>query len=257
MQHHCAWRNVRALQNAGRTYPFICFFFLFLFILFGTGCQTLKEVPKYQLTEGFYTSRLYHKKLKKVYIVPTDDTIKIYSAKGLAKEHPDTLAALKIAFPAHNKPAAFENYVFSKNSFDVDVLSVLFKYRPSVSGFPRQFNTAFNGVVYLGYRSDLYRLSYRQTPLRIFRRFITHYGYSVGGFTGFGTERIDEYVTNNNLSIQYDGLVNLSGIAIIVGVDKLTFGLTAGTDHLLDKNHSVWLYQHKPWFGISIGLNLN
>jgi hypothetical protein len=50
----------------------------------------------------------------------------------------------------------------------------------------------------------------------------------MGLFTGLGTARIDEYVTSNALSIEYDGLVNLTGIAVIAAVDKLTAGLTFG-----------------------------
>ncbi len=139
----------------------------------------------------------------------------------------------------------------------MDVLTVLFKYRPSAKGFPPQLNATFNGAAYFGYRTDAYKLSYSRTPLHIFKRTITHYGYSFGFFTGFGTARIDEYDTNNALSIEYDGLVNLLGVAVILAVDKVTFGLTCGTDHLLDKNAKVWVNNGKPWLGISIGLNLN
>ncbi len=94
-------------------------------------------------------------------------------------------------------------------------------------------------------------------PLHDYRRGITHYGYSVGLFTGFGTARIDEYVTNNALNIEYDGLVNLTGAALIIAVDKLTAGLTFGEDHLLDRNRKLWVTNGKVWIGLSLGLNLN
>ena len=101
----------------------------------------------------------------------------------------------------------FTSYQFQQNTFDVDVLTIPFKFRPEVNGFPRQLSATFNAAVYLGYRSDIYNLSYKQTPLRIFKRNIIHYGYSFGLFTGIGTARIDEYVTNNAINIQYDGAV--------------------------------------------------
>ena len=137
------------------------------------------------------------------------------------------------------------------------MLTVLFKYRPSANGFPPQFNATFNGAVFVGYRNDIYKLSYAENPLHIYSRRITHYGYSIGMFTVLGTARIDEYVTNNALSIQYDGLVNLTGIAVILAVEKLTAGVTIGQDHLLDRNKNLWVNNGKVWFGLSLGLNLN
>lgn len=123
---------------------------------------------------------------------------------------------------------------------------------------PNQLNTSIlNGALFLGYRTDIHHLRYKKTPFQTYKREITHYGLSFGIFTGIGASRIDEFVTLNALTIQYDGFVNPSGVAAIIAVDKLTFGLTLGVDHLLDKNRKVWIYQGKPWMGLSIGLNLN
>lgn len=225
--------------------------------LFFYSCSLIKNSPKYGFTEGYYKSRIFHKKEKKVYVVPGDDTIKVYTAQSLLKESVDTTQSVKIAFPQNQKPLQFTSYQFHQNTFDVDVLTIPFKFRPAVNGFPRQLNATFNGAVYLGYRSDVYHLSYKRTPLRVFKRNIMHYGYSLGLFTGIGTARIDEYVTNNGINIQYDGAVNLSGINLIVGVEKVSIGLAAGVDYLLDKNRKYWVNNGKPWVGFSFGLNLN
>ena len=83
------------------------------------------------------------------------------------------------------------------------------------------------------------------------KRSITHFGYSLGFFSGFGTARIDEYDTEGALNYEYDGLVNLTGIAIIAALDKLTAGLMIGVDHLLDKNSSAWINNGKTRIGIS------
>jgi hypothetical protein len=227
---------------------------LSLAVLFAS-CETIKQSSKYQFNEGYYKVRL-DGKVEKVYVLTGSDSIKVYRRKDLNSKQIDTVKAVLISFPP-KKPAGFTGHSFHRNTFDVDVLTVLFKYRPVAKGFPPQFNATFNGAVYLGYRTDAYNLSYSKTPLHLFNRVITHYGYSFGVFTGFGTARIDEYVTNNALSIEYDGLVNLSGVAVILAVDKLTFGLTLGVDHLLDRNSDVWVNNGRPWLGISIGLNLN
>lgn len=220
-------------------------------------CNVLQQSPKYSFAEGYYKSRLFHKKEKKVYVLPANDTIKIYTAKSLQKDTIDTIRSLKISFPPNQRPLAFPNYQFYKNTFDLDVLSILFKYRPAVGDFPRQFNTTFNGAVYFGYRSDSYHISYAETPLRVSQRHINHFGYSFGVFTGIGSARIDPFVTDNNIAIEYDGVVNLSGIALIVGANNLSLGLTGGIDYLLDRNRKFWVNQSKPWIGLSVGLNLN
>jgi hypothetical protein len=225
-----------------------------LFALF--SCETLKQSSKYQFTEGYYNVKSGGDRIGKVYALTASDSIKAYRKIDLEREKIDTTKAILIAFPPQ-KPNGFQPHSFRRTTFDVDVLTVLFKYRPSVKGFPPQFNASFNGAAYFGYRTDTYKLSYSKTPMHVFNRRITHYGYSFGVFTGFGTARIDEYVTNNALSIEYDGLVNLTGVAVILAVDKLSFGITCGEDHLLDKNARLWVNNGMPWLGISLGLNLN
>lgn len=221
------------------------------------SCNSIRESSKFGFREGYYKSRIYHKKLKSIYVIPADDSIKVYTVKGL-KKVTDTLAPIKIAFPLTRPPGNYDSYIFRQNSFDVDVLSILFKYRPGIKGFPNQLNTSIlNGAVYVGYRSDLYKLHYRKNPVKGFTREVSHVGFSFGAFTGIGASRIDEFVTQNGINIQYDGVVNPSGIAAIIALNKLSFGLMLGEDHLLDKNRQYWIYEGKPWVGLSVGLNLN
>ncbi len=203
------------------------------------SCESLKESSKYQFVEGYYKVPIKGR-TEKLYVLTGSDTIKAYSEKDVRADKIDTSRAFLFAFPSI-RPNDFKGYTFTRNTFDFDVLTILFKYRFPVQGFPPQLNASFNGAVYIGYRTDVYRLSYKTTPLHYTKRSITHIGYSVGFFTGFGTARIDEYDTEGALNYEYDGLVNLTGIAVIAALDKLTAGLTIGVDHLLDKNSSVWI----------------
>ena len=220
-----------------------------------TACESLKESSKYQFVEGYYKVPVKGK-TEKLYVLTGSDTIKAYRKKDIQGVNIDTSHAFLFAFPS-TKPKDFKGYTFTRNTLDFDVLTVLFKYRFPVKGFPPQLNASFNGALYLGYRTDIYKLSYHSTPLHYMKRSITHIGYSVGFFSGFGTARIDEYDTEGALSYEYDGLVNLTGIAVIAAIDKLTAGLTIGVDHLLDKNSGLWINNAKPWIGLSLGLNLN
>ncbi|CAN5224573.1 hypothetical protein BH11BAC6_BH11BAC6_12580 [soil metagenome] len=68
--------------------------------------------------------------------------------------------------------------------------------------------------------------------------------------------RIDEFVTNNAIGVEYEGVVNLTGIAAIIALDKLSFGLI----HLalityLIKTASIRLMKANRG-RVSIGLNL-
>ena len=195
-------------------------------------------------------------KAEKLYVLTGSDTIKAYRARDIQDGNTDTTHAFLFAFPPL-RPDNFSTIRFTRNTLDFDILTILFKYRFPVKGFPPQLNASFNGALYLGYRTDVYKLSYKTTPMRYTKRSIVHYGYSIGFFSGFGTARIDEYDTEGALNYEYDGLVNLTGIAVIAALDKLTAGLTIGVDHLLDKNSTVWINNGKPWIGISLGLNLN
>jgi hypothetical protein len=228
---------------------------IFLAILF-SSCKALKESSKNGFTEGFYKSRIFHKKLKKVYVVPGDDQIKIYSEKSLNKV--DTAITLKIAFPPDQKPGDFDQYLFRNSSPDIYVMTTVLKYRPSVSGFPNQLSASiFNGSFYIGYRNDFYKLKYMENPLHVYKRNITHYGFSMGLFAGLGTTPMNEFVTLSNINIEYDGFVNTEGIAAFIAVGKFTIGLSTGIEHLMDPNRKFWIYQGKPWLGLSVGLHLN
>jgi hypothetical protein len=222
-----------------------------------SSCETLKQSPKFSFNEGYYYSKLYHKKEKHIYVVPSEDSIKIFSAKKLGKGI-DTTGAIKIILPANEKPSSFDYYSFQKSSFDFDVLNILFKLRPSVKDFPPQFNNnILNGAFYIGDRIDVYKIKYKRTPLENYQRFTSHHGYSAGLFAGIGASRIDEYVTQNAINIEYDGVVGIWGVCALMAVDKINFGLNVGEDHLFDHNRKLWIYQGKPWVGLSISLNLN
>ena len=188
----------------------ICHSLLITMLALLSSCETLKHYAKHGFSEGFYRSHLHLEKVKKVYVLPSDDMIKVFSATAMKKAIIDTSESLKIAFPADTKPLEFQTYFFRKNSFDLQALTVLFRYRPALKDFPRQLTQSYNGAAYMGYRTDIYRLSYKQTPLQLYKRSITHYGFSVGVFSGIGSERIDEFNTLGALSTEYDGIVSLS-----------------------------------------------
>ncbi len=236
---------------------FLIYTFIIAYIIQGMGCKVLEpDSSKYNFSDGYYYTMLPADGKTKVYLSTSTDTIKVYPA-SVAKQIGDTTKMVTVLFPPTKRPSQFKGYSFVSRSFDIDVLTVLFKYRFASTNFPAELNGTFNGAVYAGYRTDNYKLFYKETPLKTQVRKIRHYGYSIGGIMGVGTARIDEYVTLNRLDYQYDGAVVFIGIAAILGFNKINFGITSGLDYLTDRNKDIWVHQGKPWMGISIGLNLN
>lgn len=227
-----------------------------LIIALFSSCGVIKNSPKYQLANGYYKSKSFSTKTEKVYIDNEEDTVYIYKYDKQLKTV-DTSSKSRLVFAQKTSRINDNSKYFRQPSFDVDFVTMPFKYRPTQRGFPQQFNTNLNGAVYFGLRNDVYQLKYKETPLRKFERQTTHYGFSFGLFTGIGGTAINPWVTNNVVGYEYDGVAWSKGISAIIGINNFTIGLALGFDDLLDENKSFWIYQQKPWMGLAFGLNLN
>jgi hypothetical protein len=228
---------------------------IFTFLIY--GCKSAKDSPKFNFADGVYHTSIKDKK-QQVYIENTEDSIIVYSLKkGWKRMDLKSTSLPKKSYPQKSDKETLGARRYWQNGFDVDVLTIPIKFRPSSQSFPRQFSNNVNGVVYLGYRSDIFRLSYKKTPIGRITQDVKHYGLSAGLITGLGATAMNPWVTNNALSIEYDGLVWSKGVAVLMGLNQITFGLIGSVDHLLDKNRDSWIYHGKPYFGLAVGLNLN
>jgi hypothetical protein len=230
------------LPPNGSPYPFL------LAALLLTGCASLQESSKYGLAQGRY--RLTHGEQRTVvHLQHQEDSIVLYD--------PAT-AQIKDVLVQRMPVATDAVRTLTNPSLDVDVLYTLFKFRPATAHMPPQLGTGFNGNLYLGRRTDIYRVHYRADRyLGRAERQITHFGFSGGIFAGIGSTPVNPFTTVPEVALEYDGLVLQTGIAFIVGVNKLSVGLCAGADELLDGNGRAWIYRRRPWFGLMLGLNLN
>jgi len=205
------------------------------------GCSSTRNSHKYELSDGRYSFRQDGEKFRKVYAYVDGDSVSLFSdEKGSQAVIPQVL----------------KDEFLIKRSFDVDVIAVPFKFRPASVNLPRQLTTDFNGNLFLGYRVDRFRLIHKKTPIG-WKRYYKHRGISVGGFGGLGTSAITPWTTNNLMTDEYTGFVLSRGLAAMIGLDNLTFGVGIGWDHLTDRDKKIWIYQNKPWFGLTLGLNLN
>ena len=227
-------------------------------LLLLTGCSTFREVPKFTFSDGYYRVYLSGTKATRVYVENEDDSISIFLLKKSGNRYVINPQSHHIlVLKKVRDDSLFRNSTFVHPSFDVDFQTIPIIYHPPTEEFPRQLSSNFNGVIYIGYRRDIYNISYGRLVLGKYKRHITHYGYSMGGFSGLGATAMNPWVTNNAITIEYDGLVWMKGFSFIVGIQNFSVGFALGWDNLLDENHPYWIYQRKPWLGLALGLQLN
>lgn len=205
-------------------------------------CTSLKSLPDSDLRSGYYEFRQVDTHYARVYADVNGDSVAIIPIDK--KE--DVVKPLTTGAPQF----------FLKRSFDLDVLTVPFKYRPSSFGFPRQLTVDFNGSVFLGYRFDRYKVQSVQTPARLLKK-IGHRALTMGVFGGIGTSSITPSTTNYQTIDDYNGFILNRGLSLMAGVNNLTVGIGVGWDYLTDRDKDIWIYQNKPWYGLTLSLNLN
>ena len=146
---------------------------------------------------------------------------------------------------------------FIKKSLDIDITSVLFKYRPAIDDLPAQMTVNFNAALYAGWRHDSYRVKSKMSPLGNFSYEITSRGYDYGFFAGPGTTTVGAFSTRNVITNEYDGMIFQFGLAGFIESNVASFGIGLGLDYLLSQDSKVWVYNGKPWIGFIIGIALN
>ena len=227
-------------------------------ILLFSSCTVLQENSKHKFNDGIYqTKRFSH---NKVYVLKVDDdTIAVFPVLEF-KDSTSILTKQRVNYSSLQKKFK-DNKVshnFYRPSFDIDVMTIPLKYRPAEYILPNQLTTNFNGAVFAGYRLDDYKVSYKRTPLNIYKQTVKHIGYSAGLFAGIGNTLVDEYsLKTPNINIQYEGMILITGVAVNVAIEKFTVGIALGADYLLDKYHDAWIYEGKPCVGFTLGLDLN
>ncbi len=224
------------------------------FLLLVQGCAVIRHSAKYDFGEGVYYGSILRGRSSRVFVAEDKDKDTITVMPMVRNDVFDT--SRKVILPVSAKKFQAKQYYY-KPSLDIDVLTIPFKYRPSVEGFPRQFNANYNGALYIGYRTDGYRATYRSNHLGAYTRHLTHIGFSVGVFGGIGATAMNSWVTKDKIDIEYDGFIISKGVAAIFAVNNLSAGISLGYDHLTDENRQYWIYQGRSYIGFMLGLNLN
>lgn len=117
-------------------------------------------------------------------------------------------------------------------------------------------DTDFNGNIYVGFRNDHFLVHQQITPTGTQKRTF-HSAFTMGVFGGLGSSFISPWTTNYRITDEYSGFIVSRGIAIMTGINSLTFGMAVGWDSLTDRDKDVWIYQNKAWYGLSVGLSIH
>jgi len=210
--------------------------------LFLAQCNSIDNAAQYQLRSDTYKFRQPACHYTKMYVKIEGDTAFVMpiDKNGVATE-PVQLGT---------------DEMFLKQTLDIDVMIIPFKFRPITDGVPRQLSTDFNGNLYLGYRVDRFRIHMKKTPAGWDKQ-LMHRAVTVGAFGGIGSSPIKATTTNNKTTDDYNGLTLSRGLAVMFGVNNLTVGVGVGWDYLTDRDKHIWVYQNKAWFGLTLSLNLN
>lgn len=221
-------------------------------ILVLAGCTTIEQSTMHGLTAGTYKAKTASDK-QTVYAYVTADSIHLYN---IISHQPLKADSHQVRSFCYTQSGSQLPPRLSKTSMDIDLTTVLLKYRFKQPTLPNQVNANLNVNLYVGWRKDYYTFKDELSPLNLSSRKENHFQFDVGLFAGFGISSVNPTVTNNQLDQEYDGFIFQKGVAGFIGMKRITLGLSVGFDNLLDPNKNIWAYQQKPWMGLMLGVNL-
>lgn len=223
---------------------------LVLFTLFFASCSIIEKSSVHSFDDGYYRVSTDSFRNKKLYVSVSEEEIIGNTMSLIEEEH-------KFRFQLNEPNQPIAKVSFKKSSLDIDISSVLMKYRPSVYGLPAQLTTDFNLALYGGWRKDVYRIYYETSPAGRKKLKQNHRGFDVGLFAGAGNTLVSPFSTRSVVTDEYNGFILQSGIAGFLETGFASFGLASGFDHLTGPNGKDWIYQRKWWLGFMVGIALN
>jgi hypothetical protein len=230
-------------------------FLLLTFFLLQAGCTPFDKIYSHDFNDGYFKLKTPDKTPERIYLKLTDDSIGVYPVLADDKSKiPDTVNFYRTKLNSITPGTLLYNSTFIKTSADIDLSTVLLKFRPSAGDVPSQLNANLNGVLYTGFRKDYFKIKSSFSPLRKTTSYIRHTGFDFGVFAGIGITPVNYTVTMNRTFQEYDGIVFQKGISIFATYENMSVGLALGFDNLLDQNKSIWVFNNKPWIGLVLGI---
>jgi hypothetical protein len=226
-----------------------------LFFALVTGCTPLDKIYSHEFSSGYFRLKAPETTPEKVYLNKIDDSLVVYPLIHEGKSRiPDKSKSQGINISSVIPGSYLYNSTFVKTSLDVDLSTVLLKLRPQMADVSPQLNANINGIFYVGFRKDFFRLKTGFSKLKQVNTFVRHTGFDFGPFAGIGIAQISPTVTKNRTAQEYDGIVFQKGFSVFATYENMSVGLAVGFDNLLGENKNIWIYNNKPWFGLVLGI---
>lgn len=219
------------------------------------GCGAINNLAKHDFDDGYYTLNVPGRPVERIFATITGDSITVYPLLNPGRQTLLDRANPRAVRLDEIEPGGYlDNSTFQKSSLDIDLTTILLKYRPSRSGVPPQLNASLNAAVNIGYKKDYFKVKTYRSPADVTTTSIYHFNYDAGLFAGFGITPVNPTVTRDQVAQEYDGIIFQKGIAAFIGFDGYNVGVGVGFDTLLGGNARRWVYNQKPWFGFFLGI---
>ena len=229
----------------------IKYVFISLYILL-SSCSVFEKASRHGFESGYYKMKTAPDTFEKVYVDVTSNETSVYQIKQ------NEVKSRKLAFSLSGGDTTIQYpLIFRKSGLDIDITTILLKYRPAVFGLPQQMAVDFNAALYAGWRQDHYQVKISTDPLGKRQHQFTTRGYDFGFFAGPGTTAVGAFTTRNSVTNEYNGMILQFGMAGFIETNVASFGIATGFDHLFSADRNVWIYNKKPWIGFIIGIALN
>jgi hypothetical protein len=222
-------------------------------LLLFTSCSVVEQSSMHGFESGYYTVKTDTAIFKKAYLNIGEDSIKIYTPQVKTLQKP---AAFSLSLSGADSICKYP-YTFRRQTLDIDITSILLKYRPGKQGLPSEFTADFNAAIYSGWRWDYFSIKTKKDPFQNCRKTINSRGFDVGVFAGMGTTPVNPFSTYGVVADDYSGMIFQYGMAAFIETSFISFGLSAGFDALLTPDKKYWIYHNKPWLGFVVGIALN
>jgi hypothetical protein len=213
------------------------------------------KIVSHDFSSGLFKLKTPETNPENVYINLMGDSIVVFPLTREGKSmRPDISALHGINISSIKSGGYLYNSTFVKTSVDIDLSTVLLKFRPAMADVESQLSTNVNGIFYAGFRKDIFRIKSHISQLSAVNTFVRHTGFDFGIFAGIGITPVNPTVTMNRTIQEYDGIVFQKGFSIFATYESMSVGLALGFDNLLDNNKNIWIYNQKPWIGLVLGI---
>jgi hypothetical protein len=233
----------------------VSLFWYAMFFILLSGCTPFDKIYSHEFSSGFFELKAPNANPEFVYLSLKEDSLVVFPVIRNVKHWiPDKSKSHGININSISPRSYLYNSTFVKTSVDVDLSTVLLKFRPAAGNVPFQLSSNINGIFYTGFRKDYFKLKSSLSELNEVSSFVRHTGFDFGFFAGIGITPVNLTVTMNRITQEYDGMVFQKGFSIFGTYEDMSVGFAIGFDTLLDHNKNIWVFNNKPWFGLVFGI---